>query len=134
MVLAAPDSMFLDFDKNNDGILSHGEFFSSYDEIKEQIQNHVQLLDNDNNALPLHGIMLSLAPSNGGQSNSARNLIILGRFALEQIPGELFLQITLGTNYQKDNHFEVKVTGNGYSQTMTFSSKKIQNRLIGKIF
>ena len=77
--------------------------------------------------------MLSLAPSNGEQDNSKRNLIILGRFALEQMPDELFFEITLGTKTQEDNYFEVEVTGNGYSQTMSFSSKKIRNRVINTI-
>ena len=134
LVLAIPESMFLDFDKHKNKTLSQGEFASSYDEMKQHIQNHVQLLDNDNNALRLDGIMLSLAPSNGEQGNSERNLIIMGRFALEQMPNELFLKITLGTELQKDNYFEVQVTGNGYSQTMSFSSEKIRNRLIDRIF
>ncbi|MBV31929.1 MAG: hypothetical protein CMK36_00610 [Porticoccaceae bacterium] len=134
LVLATPESMFLAFDKDKNKILSQGELASSYDEIKRHIQNHVQLLDNDNNALRLEGIMLSLAPSNGEQGNSGRNLIILGRFALEQMPDELFLKITLGTKTQEDNYFEVEVTGNGYSQTMSFSSEKIRNRVINTIF
>jgi len=133
LVLATPESMFLAFDKDKNEILSQGEFASSYDEIKRHIQNHVQLLDNDNNALHLEEIMLSLAPSNGEQDNSKRNLIILGRFALEQMPDELFFEITLGTKTQEDNYFEVEVTGNGYSQTMSFSSKKIRNRVINTI-
>ena len=58
----------------------------------------------------------------------------MGRFALEQSPEELYLQITLGINAEKENSFKLIVTGKSYSQTISFSSKKIRNRLIDKIF
>lgn len=134
LVLAAPESIFLDYDLNNDGNLSREEFFSSYDKIKDHVSSDIQLLDGDNNVLSLQGLMLSLAASNGEKSNSTKNLIIMGRFALEQSPEELYLQITLGINAEKENSFKLIVTGKSYSQIISFSSEKIRNRLIDKIF
>ncbi len=134
LVLVAPESIFLDYDLNNDGNLSGEEFFSSYDKIKDHVSSDIQLLDGDDNVLSLQGLMLSLAESNGEKNNSTKNLIIMGRFTLDQTPEELYLQITLGINAEKENSFELIVTGKSYSQIISFSSEKIRNRLIDKIF
>lgn len=113
MVLSLPISAFDGLDENADGRVSMLEFNNQRSVVVSLIRAHVVLTDAEGPA-PLQGIMLSPVRPHGVNDASISELIVMGRFDVNQPDGEL--------------HFHVSLFGNGADeQSIEMTAKRQQN-------
>lgn len=122
LALSAPVSAFDGIDNDGDGRLSLKEFNQHADGIKQQIYERVQLLDQSNSPLPLQGLLLSPVHVDENASVPAKQLMILGRFAINGYLSSSSLHIDLVGKGEDEKDLHITVTADGYSQKMVFSA------------
>jgi hypothetical protein len=81
LALSVPVSALQGIDENGDGALSKAEVQAHRQAIQLQVQAGVQLLGPDG-ALPLHLMMVDVAPPDDAPAGGASQLTVLGRFQL----------------------------------------------------
>lgn len=95
MVLSLPVSALAGIDDDGDGLLTQAELNRHEAAVQQQIQRGVQLLDGDT-ALPLQGVLLQLSHEDHAPvPGAAKQIVVLGRFALGERTSGLRLQMTL---------------------------------------
>jgi hypothetical protein len=123
LVLSAPVSAFEGVDDNEDGALSAQELGRHLGEVKEQIYQQVQLLDDANTSLPLQGLLLSLVHLDDNPSDPAKQIMILGRFPVTENMSSLRLHILLQGKALNEQSINLSATRNGLSHKMTFRAE-----------
>jgi hypothetical protein len=94
MVLSVPITAFEGIDSDKDGMLSMEEFTRHRLAIAESVKQNVVLRDL-NGSRPLEGMMLSPVPEHETASGLASQVIVMGRFALEDPRSALLFQVNL---------------------------------------
>lgn len=120
MVLSLPVSGFGNADVNGDGQFSAEEFNASHQHIVQTIQSNVALQD-ENQRFPLEGLMFSLADSHHNQTALAKQLIVMGRFALSD--NYQTLRFTMGIFGEQDPErgMEIRATDKTLALNNTFT-------------
>lgn len=116
MVLSLPVSAFTGIDDDGDGLLSNEEFRLHGPSIHEQVQRGIALFDADG-PLPLQGVMLQMSPAEHTDA-AARQLIVLGRFALGEWRSGLRFRMTLFGRDEVERDQEIKVSHAGHVQRL----------------
>ena len=93
-VLSVPVSAFDNIDDNSDGKLSMAELERHKKAIAQQVETKVSLMVNQQNHV-LQGTLLSPVHSHGNPNGPVSQLIVMGRFAVEDIDADLSLNYQL---------------------------------------
>ncbi len=117
MVLSLPVTAFVGVDDDHDGQWSPAEFSAHEAAIKAQVQRGVQLLD-WGRALPLQGVMLQLSPGDHTAQGTARQVVVLGRFALGDERSRLQLELSLFGTRPDERAQEVTVSRGDQARRM----------------
>jgi hydrogenase/urease accessory protein HupE len=105
MVLSLPVSAFASADDDGNGLLSAAELQAHASDIQRQVVQGVRLWS-DAGERPLQGLMLQLSPDEHLPTDSARQLLAMGRFALNGQAQNLRLRLDLfgtGADEQTQN-------------------------------
>lgn len=94
VVLSLPVSAFSGADDDGDGLLSLAELQAHASDLQRQVAQGVQLWS-DAGQRPLQGLMLQLSPDEHLPTDSARQLLAMGRFALNGQTQNLRLSLAL---------------------------------------
>jgi hypothetical protein len=94
VVLSLPVSAFSGADDDGDGLLSLAELQAHAADIQRQVAHGVQLWS-DAGPRPLQGLMLELSPDDHLPNGTARQLVAMGRFALDGQTQNLRLSLAL---------------------------------------
>ena len=94
MVLSLPVSAFTGVDDDHDGQWSPAELAAHRASVEAQVQRGVHLMA-DGHALPLQGLLLQLSPDDQAAQGIARQVVVLGRFALGAQRSGLTLKLGL---------------------------------------
>ena len=114
LVLSVPVSAF-------DGVLSAKELSRHTSEVEQQIHDSVQLLDESGEPLPLQGLLLSLVPPDHAPTAPARQMIVLGRFPVNDAMSSPGLRIALYGAAPGERSISVTATRDGQSHDMVFT-------------
>jgi len=109
IVLSVPVSSFEGVDNNADGLMSNVEFNEHSKGITATVVERVRLLD-ENGARPLQGIMLVPSIPDHDPLGSAKHLVVMGRFALPEVPEALVFGTDLFCPTEAEQVFEITVT------------------------
>lgn len=93
MVLSLPASAFGKLDEDSDGRLSMEEFAKYRADIVSAVQGFVSLSDKTG-AVPLQGMMVSPVTPHDDPKAPADQVIVMGRYSLENTVGELSFRVT----------------------------------------
>ena len=115
MVLSLPVSAFEGIDDDNDGLLSMDEFNQHRTTLSEAAEQNIMLRDM-NGDCPLQGIMLSPVAEHETAGGLSSQLIVMGRFALEDPDGPLFVHIGLFGENSSEQMLEITATRKTDSQ------------------
>ena len=121
LALSAPVSAFVGIDDDGDGRWSVEEFDQHTNLIKKQISETVQLRDDLNVATPLQGLLLSLVHVDHNSTVPANQLMILGRFAVNEDVSSPSLHINLQGKGDNEKIITITATRGAHSQKMAFS-------------
>jgi hypothetical protein len=121
LVLSVPVSAFVGVDDDGDGRWSVEEFDQHTNAIKKQIYERVQLRDDLNVATPLQGLLLSLVHLDHNSTVPANQLMILGRFAVNEDVSSPSLYINLQGRGVNEKIITITATRGAHSQKMNFS-------------
>lgn len=94
MVLSLPVSAFTDVDDDHDGQWSPAELAAHRASVEAQVQRGVHLMAGGR-ALTLQGLMLQLSPDDHAAQGKARQIVLLGRFALGAQRSSLAFKLSL---------------------------------------
>ena len=94
VVLSLPVSAFAGADDDGNGLLSAAELQAHASDIQRQVVQGVRLWS-DTGERPLQGLMLQLSPDERLPADSARQLVAMGRFALNGQTQNLRLRLDL---------------------------------------
>lgn len=119
MVLSLPVSAFKGVDDNGDGLLSIIELRSHAADIDAQIQTQVQLIS-PAGPLPLQGLLLNLSPPDDSPSAPAKQLVVMGRFALGGIRHDLRFRLGLFGQAADERRVDITMTQKPRSQLASF--------------
>jgi len=109
MVLSLPVSAFKGIDDDKDGKLSMQEFDIHRLSISNQIKSQVVLSD-EQGKRPLQGMILSPVIAHGALKGPVSQLVVMGRFKLDEMNSRLQYKISLFGNSPKEKKFEVTAT------------------------
>ncbi len=127
LVLSAPVSAFAGVDDDGDGSWSIEEFDQHTNVIEKQIYERVQLRDNLNVAMPLQGLLLSLVHLDHNSTVPANQLMILGRFAVNEDGSSPSLYVNLQGKGANEKVITIAATRGLHSQKMDFSVTAISH-------
>ena len=130
LVVSLPVSAFDGIDDNADGRLSASEFKLHRMSIIERVTQGLVLSDGDE-ACPLQGIMLSLAEDHDDPGKPSLQLIVMGRFALQNAPNNLRLTVDLfGTGHaEKQLKFSARQRSREQHDSFELSPDKPEHQL-----
>lgn len=106
IVLSLPVSAFTDIDDDADSKLSVEEFNKYRLDIVETITHQVLLSDKSGN-LPLEGIMLSPVTSHAAPTDPVDQIMVMGRFSLNDENWPLNYQINLYGEKEQERSIEI---------------------------
>lgn len=109
MVLSLPVSCFANIDDDNDGLLSSQEFSAHRKFIMQSVMSGVTLHD-ENSKRPLEGLILSLAHSHHQSEAPVSQLIVMGRFALDEKYDAHRFQVNLFGENQDEKVLKITAT------------------------
>jgi hypothetical protein len=109
MVLSLPVSAFAGTDDNGDGFLSDEEFSRHRNEMVDLVEEGVALIAGDSRK-PLRGTLLSPVFGHGGPKNTASQLVVMGRFSLGGISGDLKFTANLFGTGAEEQSLEIVAT------------------------
>ena len=121
IVLSVPVSAFDGIDDDGDGALSALELGRHTADAERQIHDGVLLLDDLGNPLPLQGLLMSLAHPDDNPGAPARQMIVLGRFSVEDEMSSTGLRINLQGTVAEEQRFSITATRDGQSHVMVFT-------------
>ncbi|MGB5247485.1 MAG: hypothetical protein WBN34_13120 [Woeseia sp.] len=121
LVLSVPVSAFADADEDSDGALSESELARNAEKIKQHLQSNVRLLDDAGEALPLQGLMLSLAHPDDAHAAPAKYVVALGRFLVEEEDAALEFEMALKGAEHEQQHFRITTTRQGVSRVLSIA-------------
>lgn len=134
VVLSLPVSGFDGVDDNADGGLSLSEFKQHQQTIKDAVMDRLTLLD-PSGRRPLQGLMVSPTFPEDDIDGSAKQLVVLGRFAVESASKALTLEIGVFGKDLDEQLLNVSVTDATTSrqETLSFSPDKTSHRVFGSL-
>jgi len=109
MVLSLPVSAFKGVDDDSDGKLSMQEFDNHRLSISNQIENQVVLSD-EQGKRPLQGMILSPVIAHDSLKGPVTQLVVMGRFKLENMKSQLKYEIGLFGDSPNEKKFEITAT------------------------
>ena len=112
MVLSLPVSAFAHIDDDGDGKMSGAEFDRHYVAISDAVAEGIQLTD-DNGNKPLQGVLLSPVMEHGHgveHDTVSKQLVVMGRFALENMKGDLHFVVNLFGKHAQEQKLTVTVS------------------------
>ena len=109
LVLSLPVSAFDGIDDDQDGQLSMDEFTRHRATISEAVQQNVVLRDGEGSR-PLQGVMLSPVAEHETASGLASQVIVVGRFALQDTGSSLHFQVGLFGEASTEQLLEITAT------------------------
>ncbi|MFT5838407.1 MAG: hypothetical protein ACI9UT_000900 [Flavobacteriales bacterium] len=124
MVLSLPVTAFEGIDDNHDGKLSKAEFEHHQRSIAVIVQDKVVMSDSQGK-LNLKGLVLSPISSHDSPKDSASQLIVMGKFELNDNVSSLHYQLSLFGNTASEQKIEItaRYKARGLKQVMTFTPK-----------
>ena len=124
MVLSLPVTAFEGIDDNHDGKLSKAEFEHHQKSIAAIVQDKVVMSDSQGK-LKLKGLVLSPISSHDSPKDSASQLIVMGKFELNDNLSSLHYQLSLFGNAASEQKIEITARNKatGLKQVMTFTPK-----------
>lgn len=124
MVLSLPVTAFQRTDDNRDGKLSKAEFDRHQTNIALIVKGKVVMSDNSGK-LNLHGLILSPLFSHNATKEGASQLIVMGKFELNDNDSSLHYQLNLFGSTVSEQKIEITARNKvkGLKQVMTFTPK-----------
>jgi hypothetical protein len=119
MILSLPVSAFEGIDDDGDSKLSMEEFDRHRQAIVEKVTQYVTLSD-ASGSLSLQGIMLAPVESHDAMSGPASQLIVLGRFALQDPSSPMLFKVGLFGGNATEQLLEITATRKFDSQEQVF--------------
>ncbi len=132
MVLSLPVSAFREVDDDRDGLLSPAELQAHAATIRAQVQQGVQLLESGDGAraLPLQGMLLQLSSPDHAAAGAARQIVVLGRFALGAQRSGLRLRLALFGTASDERSQEVTVSRGDQVQRLWLAPGREQGEIL----
>lgn len=141
MVLSLPVSAFAGIDDNDDGWLSVKEFTQHQASIRTAVERGVSLSDHDGPLL-LQGLMLTPSPPDtappGVENNAAKQIVIMGRFALRSVSATDVAQLIFNTRlfgHSPDEQvLQIGLTypAQGWSHSLNLSASRVSAALYSR--
>jgi len=119
MVISLPVSAFDGVDDDKDGKLSLEEFNIHRSLIAKTVKNDV-VLSNKGESLLLQGMMLSPVTIHGSPEEPATQLVVMGRFKLDDTASALQYQINLFGKRAAEKVLKITATHKGNKQKSAF--------------
>jgi hypothetical protein len=129
MVMSLPVSAFKGVDDDGDGMLSLAEGNAHIHELEEQVRDGVQLLG-PQGALPLEGLMITLAPPDNAPSAPAAHLVVVGRYALGSAADGLSMKLSLFGTSSAEQTQEITVTRGAEKQRLVLAPGREQRNIL----
>jgi HupE / UreJ protein len=127
VVMSLPVDAFKGIDDDGDGRLSREELRAHASNIEAQVFQGLQLVG-DKGPLALEGLMLNLSPDDKAPFEPARDLVVLGRFALTDAqataPALLRLRFTLFGKSTEAQQQTITVTQGAQKQKMVLTTQR----------
>lgn len=120
MVLSLPASAFGKLDDDSDGRLSMEEFAKHRADIVSAVQGFVSLSDKTG-AVPLQGMMVSPVTPHDDPKAPAEQVIVMGRYSLENSVGELSFRVTAYGNQPETQSLKITAIRKSTTQKQVFS-------------
>jgi HupE / UreJ protein len=120
MVLSLPVSAFKGIDNDADGSLSVAELRVNASKIVAQVKSNV-FLETSQGRKTIDGLMLNTVPPENDHEAPAKQIAVLGRFALEPEASQLKLTMQLFGEGSSKRAEHITVTKSSRSQLMTLS-------------
>jgi hypothetical protein len=134
LLVSVPTSGFKNVDDDLDGLLSARELSLHGENIKQQIQESLQLSDSDG-LRPLDGLMLTLSSQDAKENQPADQLIVMGRFALEKDKQPLMFQTRLWGKNTNEQSLGLTITKNlKDEQVLMLTPENPEGKLYQSVF
>ena len=109
LVLSVPVSGLKGFDDDGDGLMSSAELQAHAPAVRAQLLNGVQLLG-ATGAAPLEGLLMTLSPADDRPDAPARQIVMLGRFAMNPDAAPYRLRVALHGTAVGESQVDLVVT------------------------
>ena len=119
MVLSLPSTAFDAADDDKDGLLSLTEFSTHRTELINIISEHVSL-STKKKKLSIEGLMVSPVTPHDAPKNPANQIIVMGRFVLNDSDAELSFHMGLFGTDEKDQVLEVTASRKSENSQQVF--------------
>ena len=106
MVLSLPSTAFNAADDDKDGLLSLTEFSTHRTDLINIVSEHVSL-STKTNKLPIDGLMVSPVTPHDSPKDPAKQIIVMGRFVLDDSDAELSFHVGLFGITDEDQSLEI---------------------------
>jgi hypothetical protein len=123
MVLSLPVSAFKGIDNDADGSLSLVELRANASIIEDQIKSNV-FLESIHGRKTVDGLMLNTVPPENNHAAPAKQIAVLGRFALESEAAQLKFTMLLFGAASDERVEHITITQGSRSQLMTLSAEQ----------
>jgi HupE / UreJ protein len=123
LVLSLPVSAFKGIDNDADGSLSVAELRTNASKIEAQVKSNV-FLQSSQGRKTVDGLILNTVPPENDHSAPAKQIAVLGRFALEPEASQLKLTMQLFGEGSSERAEHITVTKGSRSQLMTLSAEQ----------
>lgn len=131
LVLSLPLSAFPFLDTDGDGAVDAGEIGRGSAAIEERVRKGVSLRDTTGSR-PLEGILLAPSPSSDEPGAALRQVVVLGRFALDPAApsAPLRLAVRLRGASEDEQVFEVAVRRGSVRETLRFDASHEEREVL----
>jgi hypothetical protein len=109
MVISLPVSAFSGVDDDNDGKLSITEFNTHRAVLTKALETNIQVIDTKGTR-QIQGVMLKLATSHDSPKEPASQLIVMGRFTLDDKEGDFLFSNNLYGKLVNEQLLEMSAT------------------------
>jgi HupE / UreJ protein len=123
MVLSLPVSAFKGIDNDADGSLSLVELRANASIIEDQVKSNV-FLESIHGRKTVDGLMLNTVPPENDHAAPAKQIAVLGRFALEPEAAQLKFTMLLFGAASDERVEHITITQGSRSQLMTLSAEQ----------
>lgn len=129
VVLSLPVSAFAGVDDDGNGLLSAAELQAHASDIQRQVVQGVRLWS-DAGERPLEGLMLQLSPDEHQPNGAARQLVAMGRFALDAQPQNLRLRMDLFGTGAEEQTQNIVVSQGERAHRLVLSPEQPEGRVL----
>ena len=133
MALSLPVSAFSGTDTNGDGLLSPDKLQAHAADIERQVVQGVQL-ESAAGLRPLQGLMLQLSPDGHTANGAARQLVAMGRFALDGQTQGLRLRQTLYGQGPDEQAQEIVVSQGDRAHRLLLSASQPEGAVLPSVW